>query len=118
MIRGYWLAKCLAAYECIERISTEDAKKQNNFAVRILRELAPKIEKRTGYHLPAKELPEMVISNEESEFFKWNNGNPISAKAIKKHLTKDAGVKHERRSSSSAYGRTDIRELVARYARD
>ena len=118
VIGGDWPDKCLAAYECIETISTEDAKEQDNVAIRILRELAPKIEKRTGYFLPAKELREMLISDEESEFFEWYNGNTISAKAIKKHLTKDAGVKHERRSGGSVYSLTDIRELVARYVRE
>ena len=70
------------------------------------------------YTLRKKELREMLISDEESEFFECYNGNPISAKAIKKHLTKNAGFKHERTSSGSAYSLTEIRELVARYVRD
>ena len=43
LIGGDWPDKCLAAYKCIETVSTEDAKEQDNVAVRILRKLAPKI---------------------------------------------------------------------------
>lgn len=118
LIGGSWPAKCLAAYKRIESISAEDAKEQDSVVIRILRELAPKIEKRRGAWLPAEELRSMLISDEEGEFFDWYQGNPITPKSIKKYLVKEAEVTHERQSSGSVYSLTDIRELVKRYVHD
>ena len=72
MIGGDWPSKCLASYTCIETISQEDAKAQESVAVRILRELAPKLEKLAGNWLPADELRKMLTSDETSEFFEWH----------------------------------------------
>jgi hypothetical protein len=117
LIGGAWPEKCLAAYKKIEELSAEDAKDQETVVLRILRELAPNLEKQMGSWLPAAELRSILISNEESEFFDWYQGNPITAKSIKKYLAKEAGVAHERQSSGSVYSLPDIRDLVDRYVR-
>jgi len=117
LIGGDWPKKCLAAYTKIEALSAEDAKDHETIVVRILRELAPYLEKQMGSWLPAAELRSILISNEESEFFDWYQGNPITAKSIKKYLAKEAGVSHERQSSGSVYSLPDIRDLVDRYVR-
>ena len=116
LIGGEWPAKCLAAYKCVEAISAEDAKKQEPVVVRLLRELAPHLENRVGQWVPSEELRAMLIGDENSEFFDWYQGNPISAKSIKKYLMKEAGVAHERQSRGSVYSLTDLNELVQRYA--
>ena len=117
LIGDDWPSKCLASYKCVETISAEDAKEQETVALRILRELAPQLEKRVGHCLPSDELRTMLITDENSEFFDWYQGNPISAKSIKKYLVKEAGVTHERQSRGSVYSLSDIRELVQRYVK-
>ena len=117
LIGGDWPNKCLASYKCVETISAEDAKEQETVAVRILRELAPHLEKRVGHWLPSDELRTMLITDENSEFFDWYQGNPISAKSIKKYLVKEAGVTHQRQSRGSVYSLSDIRDLVQRYVK-
>ncbi len=114
LVGGDWPSKCLTAYHCIEKISQEDAKEQETVAVRILRELAPQLEKRAGQWVPSDELRSMLISDQDSEFFEWHVGNPISAKSIKKHL-RDAGVEHHRDKHGSHYNLSDLDELVKRY---
>ena len=116
LIGSHWPERCLAAYRRIEAISAEDAKEQELVVVRILRELAPHLEKRVGQWVPSEELRTMLIGDENSEFFDWYQGNPISAKSIKKYLVKEAGVAHERQSRGSVYSLTDLNELVQRYA--
>ncbi len=105
---------CLAAYGRIEVISAEESKEQDTVAIRILRELAPRIEKRMGSWLAANELRNMLICNEDSEFYEWHAGSPISAKSIKKYL-RDAGVEHRRDRHGSHYSLKDLNELVKRY---
>jgi hypothetical protein len=104
----------LASYKCVEAISAEDAKEQETVAVRILRELAPQLENRMGHWVPSDELRSMLISDQDSEFFEWHVGNPISAKSIKKHL-RDAGVEHRRDKQGSHYNLGDLSELIKRY---
>ena len=116
MIGGDWPSKCLASYTCIETISQEDAKAQESVALRILKKLAPKLEKRAGNWLPADELRKMLTSDETSEFFEWHVGNPISAKSIKKYLS-DAGVEHQRNKHGSNYKLKDLNDLIKRYVR-
>ena len=117
LIGGDWPSKCLASYKCVEAISAEEAKDQESVAIRILRELAPQLEKRVGHWLLSDGLRTMLITDENSEFFDWYQGNPISAKSIKKYLVKEAGVTHQRQSRGSVYSLSDIRELVQRYVK-
>jgi len=114
LIGGEWPSKCLASYKCVEAISAEDAKDQESVAIRILRELAPQLEKRAGQWVPSDELRSMLISDQDSEFFEWHVGNPISAKSIKKHL-RDAGVEHRRDKHGSHYNISDLTDLIQRY---
>ena len=67
-----------------------------------------------GSWLPANELRNMLICDEDSEFNEWHVGNPISAKSIKKYL-RDAGVEHRRDKQGSHYSLKDLNELVKRY---
>ena len=114
LIRSHWPQKCLAAYQRIEAISAEESKEQDTVAIRILRELAPQIEKCVGSWLPANELRNMLICNEDSEFYEWHARSPISAKSIKKYL-RDAGVEHQRDRHGSHYSLKNLNELVKRY---
>ena len=116
MIGGNWPSKCLASYNCIEAISNEDAKEQDPVEIRLLRELAPKLEKRVGNWLPAAELRDMLISDESSEFYEWYVGRPISSKSIKKYLV-EAGVEHRRDKHGSHYNLKNLKELIKRYVR-
>ena len=115
LIGSHWPERCLAAYGRIEAISAEESKEQDTVAIRILRELAPQIEKRMGSWLAANELRNMLICDKDSEFYEWHAGSTISAKSIKKYLVKEAGVAHERQSRGSVYSLTDLNELVKRY---
>ena len=114
LIGSHWPERCLAAYGRIEAISAEESKEQDTVAIRILRELAPQIEKRMGCWLAANELRNMLICDENSEFYEWHAGSPISAKSIKKYL-RDAGVEHRRDRQGSHYSLKDLNELVKRY---
>lgn len=116
LIGGNWPQLCLEAYKTIETIASADAQAQDAVAVRIFRELAPKLERRMGENIRASELHEILTSDTDSEFNDWYNGKPLSTKRMKTFLT-EAGVRWFRESAGSLYSLADIKAQISRYVR-
>jgi hypothetical protein len=116
LIDENWPQLCLEAYKTIETIASADAQAQDAVAVRIFRELAPKLERRMGENIRASELHEILTSDTDSEFNDWYNGKPLSTKRMKTFLT-EAGVRWFRESAGSLYSLADIKAQISRYVR-